>query len=151
MLSRFVFVWLAALLGAQGWALAQGVAAGTSGRNAQLSREEVRQCLQLQVALEKDKDALSEARARQDATIKALDTKEAELKATQAKLDRSNSQAVGAFNAQVKAHRERVAAHNQTLPAFNAQAAAFEAGEARYRARCAGKTYREADRTTVQP
>ena len=151
MFTRFVIVCFAALLGGPGGALAQTGAASAGPNAGPMSRAELRQCLQMQVALEGDKEALARARAQQDATIKSLDADEAKLKAAQAKLERSNRRAVKAFDAQVKAHHERVAAHNQTLPAFNAQAAAYEASEARYQARCAGRPYREADRAAVQP
>ncbi len=143
MFARFVFVWFAALLASQGWAQAPSANP--------LSRAELRQCLQLHAALEDDKQALAKARALQDASIQALDAEESRLKTAQAQLDRSNRQAVKAFDAQLKAHRARVAAHNRTLPKFNAQAAAFDASEARYQDRCAGRPYREADRAAVQP
>ena len=104
------------------------MAAGTSGRNAQLSRARKSASAQPR-ALEKDKDRAIRGTRSARRHHQSPDTKEAELKATQAKLDRSNPQARECLNAQFKTHRERVVKHNQTPPAFNAQAAALRAGE----------------------
>ncbi len=115
-----------------------------------LSREALAQCLQQEVVLGKSMDELKAARASHDAEVTALDFKEAHIKRLRAMLDRTNQKSVDSYNAQVAAHHARIAKHNQSQQALSAQASAYQASLSRYKSQCAGKSFLERDRATVQ-
>jgi chromosome segregation ATPase len=88
----------------------------------QLTREQLRQCLQIQPQLKTRGDEATRARAELDALKKDFDRLDSELQSDRTGLNASDKVAVDAYNAKLARRKEIVAEYNAKLPAASDQA-----------------------------
>ncbi|EHR72642.1 hypothetical protein BurJ1DRAFT_3839 [Burkholderiales bacterium JOSHI_001] len=138
----------AAQAGAKTAALGEAPA-GVTVNPKPLAREELRQCLQRQQTLEarrSDLDRHDQALASEKAALLASGSRlEAELKA----LDTRSEAAVNAFNAKAAARDKQVADWTRLHAAAGEDHQAWLTDSQAWGADCAGRRYREEDRTAI--
>lgn len=114
-----------------------------------LSRDELRACMD-------SEDGINERAARLDAQLRELDAESVAIsKAAQAlsdalrAVDSGDPEAVEAHNVKARAHDVRVGAYNKRTGAYNEQVKANNRERADWLARCATRTYKEADKEAI--
>ena len=118
-----------------------------SGR--QLTREQLRQCLQMQPQLKTRGDEATHARAELDALKKDFDRLDAELQAERARVNSSDKAAVDAYNAKLARRKDMVAEYNAKQPAVNEQAQRYNTLQDHWKSGCEDRPYSEADYASI--
>ncbi len=109
------------------------------------TREQLRQCLDLDDALKVRWHAIEAAMAEHNRKFDANEAEDAQLVEMKAKLDRSDKNAISAFNKAVQEHGQHIQQVNQEAADEEVIAKAYAADRAAADDRCAGLTYRPAD------
>lgn len=115
----------------------------------QLTREQLRQCLQLQPQLKSRGDEATHIRAELDTLKRDFDRLDAELKAERAGVNASDKAAVDAYNAKLARRREMVAEYNAKLPVANDQAQRYNTLQEHWKTGCEDHPYSEADYDSI--
>ena len=115
----------------------------------QLSREQLRQCLQMQPQLKTRGDEATHARAELDALKKDFDRLDAELQAERARVNSSDKAAVDAYNAKLARRKDMVAEYNAKQPAVNEQAQRYNTLQDHWKSGCEDRPYSEADYASI--
>ena len=115
----------------------------------QLTREQLRQCLQMQPQLKARGDEATQARAELDALKKEFDRLDGELKAERASVSTSDKAAVDAYNAKLARRKDMVAEYNAKLPAANEQAQRYNTLQEHWKTGCEDHPYSEADYASI--
>ena len=115
----------------------------------QLTKEQLRQCLQMQPRLKTEGDRATHGRAELDALKGEFDRLEAELQRERAAVDPSDKAAVDAYNAKLAKRKELVAEYNAKLPSANEQAQRYNALQDDWKSDCEDRPYSEADYASI--
>ena len=115
----------------------------------QLTREQLRQCLQMQPQLKTRGDEATHARAELEALKKDFDRLDSELQSDRTGLNASDKAAVDAYNAKLARRKEMVAEYNAKLPAANDQAQRYNTLQEQWKSGCEDHPYSEADYTSI--
>ena len=115
----------------------------------QLTREQLRQCLQMQPQLKTRGDEATHARAELDALKKDFDRLDAELQAERARVNSSDKAAVDAYNAKLARRKDMVAEYNAKQPAVNEQAQRYNTLQDHWKSGCEDRPYSEADYASI--
>jgi chromosome segregation ATPase len=124
--------------------LGDGPAAGR-----QLTREQLRQCLQMQPQLKTRGDEATHARAELDTLKKNFDRLETELQSERARLNTSDKAAVDGYNAKLARRKDLVAEYNAKLPAANDEAQRYNTLQDHWKTGCEDRPYSEADYASI--
>jgi hypothetical protein len=137
----------AAFLVATSLALAGPVLAATAkpATAAYGTREQLRQCLDREDALQARLHAMQAAAAAHDRRFDANEAEDARLVETKARLDRSDKAAIQSFNDAVLQHQQHVREVNDEAEAAEAAAKAYGDDKAALDEQCGNVTYRPAD------
>ena len=123
-----------------------GAASGKpSKETAFATREQLRACLDLDDAMKARRRDIEAVAAEHNRKFDANDAEDARLVEMEAKLDRSDKDAILAFNKAVTAHAQHTRDLNQEAEAQEAGVKAFEADKAAMDDQCGGLSYRPAD------
>ncbi len=109
------------------------------------TREQLRACLDLDEALKARRHAIEAATADHNRRFDASDAEDAQLAEMKAKLDRSDKNAISAFNRAVQEHGQHVLQVNQEAADEEVIAKAYAADRAAADGQCAALTWRPAD------
>jgi len=109
------------------------------------TREQLRACLDLDDALKVRWQAIQAATEENNRKFEANDAEEARLVEMKAKLDRSDKNAILAFNKAVTEHGQHIQQSNQDGDATEALNKAYLADRAAADGKCSNLTYRPAD------
>ena len=109
------------------------------------TREQLRECLDLDDALKPRWQAIETATAAHNKKFDDNDAEEARLAEMKAKLDRNDKNAILAFNKAVAEHGQHIQQVNQEGDEIEATSKAYAADRAAADGKCAGLTYRPAD------
>ena len=115
----------------------------------QLTREQLRQCLQMQPQLKTRGTEATQARAELDALKKDFDRLDAELQSERARVNASDKSAVDAYNAKLARRKEMVAEYNAKLPTVNEQAQRYNTLQEQWKSGCEDHPYSEADYASI--
>jgi len=115
----------------------------------QLTREQLRQCLQIQPQLKTRGDEATRARAELDALKKDFDRLDSELQSDRTGLNASDRVAVDAYNAKLARRKEIVAEYNAKLPAASDQAQRYNTLQEQWKSGCDDHPYSEADYASI--
>ena len=115
----------------------------------QLTREQLRQCLQIQPQLKTRGDEATRARAELDALKKDFDRLDSELQSDRTGLNASDKVAVDAYNAKLARRKEIVAEYNAKLPAASDQAQRYNTLQEQWKSGCDDHPYSEADYASI--
>ena len=94
------------------------------------TREQLRECLDMDDALKTRLHAIEVATAEHDRKFDANDAEDAQLAEMKAKLDRSDKNAISAFNSAVQEHRQHIQQVNQEAADAEALNKAYAADRA---------------------
>ena len=109
------------------------------------SREQLRECLDLGDAINARRKTLESAAAEHNKKYDANDAEDARLVEMKAKLDRSDKDAILAFNKAVTDHAQHTRDLNQEADQQDARMKAFQSDKADMDDKCGNLTYRPAD------
>lgn len=115
----------------------------------QLTKEQLRQCLQMQPRLKTEGDRATQARAELDTLKGEFDGLEAELRRERAAVNTSDKAAVDAYNAKLARRKDLVAEYNAKLPSANAQAQRYNALQGDWKSGCEDRPYSQADYASI--
>ena len=115
-----------------------------------LTRAELRECLKLQPSLRALTDDLVAAQAALDKERAEISRSGAALKDDLAALDRSDAQALEAYNKRVLEHGQRIDGYNALTPAFNAKAENLQAQRAVFAKGCENRDFDERDEVAIR-
>ena len=115
----------------------------------QLTREQLRQCLQIQPQLKTRGDEATRARAELDALKMDFDRLDSELQSDRTGLNASDKVAVDAYNAKLARRKEIVAEYNAKLPAASDQAQRYNTLQEQWKSGCDDHPYSEADYASI--
>jgi len=115
----------------------------------QLTREQLRQCQQIQPQLKTRGDEATRARAELDALKKDFDRLDSELQSDRTGLNASDKVAVDAYNAKLARRKEIVAEYNAKLPAASDQAQRYNTLQEQWKSGCDDHPYSEADYASI--
>jgi hypothetical protein len=114
-----------------------------------LTRDELRSCMDWE-------DGINDRGSKLDAQLRELDAEAVGIsKAAQAlsdelrKVDAADVMAVDAYNVKSRAHEVRVSSYNKRTDAHNELVKAQNKEHADWMARCATRTYKEADKESI--
>ncbi len=113
------------------------------------TRDQLRECLDLDDALRARWQAIQAATEENNRKFAENDAEEARLVEMKARLDRSDKNAILAFNKAVTEHGQHIQLANQDGDAAEAAGKAYAADRAAADAKCASLTYRPADADAV--
>jgi hypothetical protein len=109
------------------------------------TREQLRECLDLDDAMKTRRRTLEADAAEHNKKFDANDAEDARLVDMKAKLDRTNKDAILAFNKAVAEHAQHTHDLNQEADQQEASMKAFQADKADMDDKCGNLTYRPAD------
>jgi len=109
------------------------------------TREQMRECMAMDDALKARWHAIEVAAAEHNRKFDANDAEDAQLVEMKAKLDRSDKNAISAFNKAVQEHGQHVQQVNQEAADEEVIAKAYAADRAAADDQCASLTWRPAD------
>ena len=109
------------------------------------TREQLRECLQLSDTMSARRRALEAATAEHGRKFDANDAEDARLVEMKAKLDRSDKDAIAAFNKAVNEHAQHTHDLNAEADAQEASLKTFEADKADMDDKCGNLTYKPGD------
>jgi hypothetical protein len=127
----------------------RGLPNGARYKGPVLTRDQLRQCVAEQRAInasEAELDRLQASLAKSEAAINRL---EAQINAQEPLVDRYSQASVDSFNALIARHKHLVATHNTKLPSANARVEQVNAAVARFNEKCAEHVYYERDMQAV--
>ncbi len=113
------------------------------------TRDELRDCLNIEDALKERQRALQAASAENARIAAWLDAETDQIRGTGSKMDETNPMAPTAYDAMVKSHNLRVRQLNAAEAALAAASRAFDADAKAFSARCSGRTYLVEDMDAV--
>jgi hypothetical protein len=116
----------------------------------QLTREQLRDCLELQPQLKIQGDEAVRGRADLAAAKSEFDQLEAQLQKERTQVDASDKAEVDAYNAKVGRRQQMIADYNAKLPVVNEQARNYNALQQNWKSQCEDRPYRESDYNAVQ-
>ena len=115
-----------------------------------LTKEQLRVCLDRQARVSQQRsELLKEQGALVDAQAELQRNGEA-LKARLEALDRTNAQAVAAYNADAQAREKQIDAHDTRVTAFNARAEANRVEREEFAKSCENRRYLEYDEIAIR-
>jgi hypothetical protein len=135
---KFVAAALALLAAAAG-------AADATKAHAYATRDQLRECMELEAALKIRFHDMASANAANDATGDGLAAEAAKVHETQARLDRGDAAAVTAFKQSVATYNERVAAWKKATADVETANDAYKADSAAVDQKCVGLAYHPQD------
>ncbi len=138
--SRVMFVAAALAL----FAAAAGAADATKA-HAYATRDQLRECMELEAALKTRFHDIATASTSNDAMGDSLAAEATQVHATQAKLDRSDAAAVTAFKQSVAAYNERVVAWKKAAADVETANDAYKVDSAAVDQKCVGLSYHPQD------
>jgi len=109
------------------------------------TREQLRECLQLGDSISARRRSLEAATVEHGRKFDANDAEDAKLVEMKAKLDRSDKDAIAAFNKAVTEHAQHTHDLNAEADAQEASLKTFEADKADMDDKCGNLTYKPAD------
>jgi hypothetical protein len=109
------------------------------------SRDQLRECLDLDDAMKQRRHAVEVATAEHDRRFDANEAEDAQLAQAKASLDRSDKSAIQAFNKAVQDHQQRTLEINEQADAADAMNKSYEADKQAMDDKCGHLTYRPAD------
>ena len=109
------------------------------------SRDQLRQCLDLDDGMKQRRHAIDAAAAEHDKRFDANEAEEARLVQSKATLDRNDKGAVQAFNKAVQEHQQHTHEINEQADAAEAMNRSWEADKLAMDDKCGNLTYRPAD------
>ncbi|MBW8759307.1 MAG: hypothetical protein JF586_17025 [Burkholderiales bacterium] len=109
------------------------------------TREQLRACLDLDDAMKTRRRDIEASAAEHNRKFDANDAEDARLVEMKTRLDRSDKDAILAFNQAVTAHAQHTRELNEEAEAQEAGVKAFEADKAAMDDRCGGLSYRPGD------
>ena len=115
-----------------------------------LTREQLRACLAQQAGVARLDEQLPKDKAELAATQDELVRSGEALKATLDALDRTNAEAVAAYNEQAQARDARVDAHQARVSAFNARVSAAQGERDGFVKACGNRSYFEEDANAIR-
>ena len=140
--SRVMFVAAALTL----FAAAAGAADATQAHaHAYATRDQLRECMDLEAALKTRFHDIATANTSNDAMGDSLAAEATQVHATQARLDRSDAAAVTAFKQSVAAYNERVVAWKKATADVETANDAYKVDSAAVDQKCVGLSYHPQD------
>lgn len=115
----------------------------------QLTKEQLRQCLQIQPRLKTEGDRATQARSELDTLKGEFDRLEGELQRERAAVNPGDKAAVDAYNAKLARRKELVAEYNAKLPSANEQAQRYNSLQEDWKSDCEDRPYSEADYASI--
>jgi hypothetical protein len=115
-----------------------------------LTRAELRECLKLQPRMRAFTDEVVAAQAVLDKQKAEISQFGATLKDDLAALDRTNEQALDAYNRRVQEHSQRVDDYNALTPAFNTKVENLQAQRAAFAKGCENRDFDERDEIAIR-
>ena len=119
-------------------------------KTAILTPEQLRDCMAQKEKLGKDTDAVVKAKAAVAADKAEIDSTGAALNEQATTLDRTNADAVAAFNAKVLERNGRIDAYQARVAAYNADAETVLSAKEAYEKACANRRYDDRDLSEAQ-
>ncbi len=110
-----------------------------------LSRDELRACMARQKHNKEQADKVTRLQSEVQAEKQELQRGGEAMKAELASLDRSNAEAVKAYNDRSAARNQRIAEFEKRIDEFNASVNAFDEGRAVYGRDCENRKFDEKD------
>mgnify|MGYP001246027292 CR=1 FL=1 len=115
-----------------------------------LTRAELRECMARQQRVRAQSDETVKAQAELDKEKTEVNQLGAALKEKLAALDRTDADAVAAYNQQAQAFDQRVDAYNALTPAFNAKVDALKAEREGFAKACENRRFDEKDEIAIK-
>ena len=115
----------------------------------QLTREQLRQCLQMQPRLKTEGDRATRAHNELQSMKAEFDRLDAELRSERAGVNTSDKAAVDAYNAKLARRKELVDQYNAKLPSANEEAQRYNALQEDWKRGCEDRPYSEADYASI--
>ena len=140
----FLVVAISLSCGAAGAATARPAAAGAFG-----SRDQLRDCADLDDAIKAHGQALAAVTLANNASISAGDAEAARMADTKKALDRNDKAAIAAYNDLVKAHNLRLDQADEDVAKAEAAAGQLATDRASMAQKCGALTWRPADLESV--
>ena len=109
------------------------------------TREQLRECLDVDDALKARRHAIEAATAEHNRKFDANDAEDAQLAEMKAKLDRSDKNAISAFNKAVQEHKQHIEQVNQEAADAEVVNKAYAADRAAADDKCASQPWHPAD------
>ena len=109
------------------------------------SRDQLRECLDLDDGVKLRRHAVETATAEHDGRFDANEAEDARLAEAKAKLDRNDKNAIQAFNKAVQDHQQHTRDINEQADAAEALNRSYEADKQAMDDKCGNLTYRPAD------
>ncbi|HUP97839.1 MAG TPA: hypothetical protein VM073_07855 [Usitatibacter sp.] len=120
-----------------------------SPREAPMSREMLRTCMERDASMRDRLDLLESERLEHDRETQAIERDGARIAEELRNLDSRDASAVAAYNARSAAHNRRVEVHNRRVADMNARAALHNGDASDLAAQCASRPYLLRDRDAV--
>ena len=115
-----------------------------------LNRNELRSCLSQQDRVRAKTDELAQRQVRLNASKADLERLGASLKEEIATLDRTNAEAVAAYNGKVEARDKMIDEYQDGVPQYNAQVEALKTEQAAFAAACGNRRYDEGEELLIR-
>ena len=109
------------------------------------SREQLRECLDLDDGMKARRRAVEVATAEHNRRFDANEAEDAQLVETKAKLDRNDKNAIVAFNKAVQEHQQHTREINEQADSAEAMNKSWESDKVAMDDKCGNLTYRPAD------
>jgi hypothetical protein len=136
----FLVVTFLVLCGSAGAGTAKAAKATVFG-----SRDQLRECLDLDDGMKVRRHAVEAATADHDKRFDANEAEDARLAESKAKLDRNDKGAIQAFNKAVQEHQQHTQEINEQADAAEAMNKSYEADKQAMDDKCGNLTYRPTD------
>jgi hypothetical protein len=115
-----------------------------------LTRAQLRDCLGQQDRVRSASQALAAEQARLGASKTELERLGATLKEELVTLDRTNAEAVAAYNAQVEKRDKMIDDYQDGVPAYNAKVEALKTDQAAFATACGNRRYDESEEALIR-
>ncbi len=127
----------------------RGLPAGAVYRGPVLTRDQLRQCVAQQEAINKEGDEVDLLQSRLNQSEADLNALEESIKRQEAMVDRYSQQSVDNFNMLIERHRRQVERHNANLGYANARVDKVNRAVERFNAECGDRAYYDSDMRAV--
>jgi len=141
----FLVATLLAIAGTAGAATAGAATAKPAKATVFGSRDQLRECLDLDDGIKQRRRAVEAAAAEHNRRFDANEAEDAQLAEAKARLDRNDKNAILAFNKAVQDHQQHTREINEQADAADAMNKSYEADKLAMDDKCGNLTYRPAD------
>lgn len=127
----------------------RGLPDGAYHKGPVLTREQLRQCVAEENAINASGAQVDALQASLEASEASINRLENQINAQEPFVDRYSQESVARFNALIERHKHLVATHNSNLPVVNARVDQVNAAVQRFNSKCADRVYYESDMQAI--